>query len=68
MIAWDVTFAPDAITFYAAALDAPCQDVLRLAPTPDDADRLADRIHEWAAIARAREHANDVPPLLALLA
>ena len=55
------------LTLYVAATDAPCQDVVTLDPHPDDADRLAAAIVEWAALARARQHRNSQPDLLVIL-
>lgn len=47
--------------------DAPAMDVLTVRPTPAEADALADAIHEWAALSRAREHTNRPGPLLVLM-
>lgn len=46
----------------------PHMTVARIVATPDQADALSLAFAEWAALARARQHANSVPPLLALLA
>ena len=54
--------------YHLAHADASGMDVLHAYPTPDDADALADAIHEWAALARARERSNAGPgPLLVLM-
>ena len=36
-------------------------------PTPDQAEAMGHAILEWAALARARQHANDPAPLLVLM-
>jgi len=53
--------------YHLAHIDAPGMDVLTAHPTPDEADALADAIHEWAALARASEHTNRPGPLLVLM-
>ena len=54
--------------FHIAGPDAQGMDVLTARPTAAEADALADAIHEWAALARARERSNAGPgPLLVLM-
>ena len=68
--AGSLEFDAHGITVFAAPSDPdarPHMTALSLDPTPEQADAISLAFAEWAALARARQRANDPLPLLILM-